>query len=425
MDEQKTTPYAWYVAVVLMLTYAVQHIDRQIMSVILEPVKAEFKLADAELGLLSGLAFAAAFSITVIPMGILVDRGNRKKILTVTLAVWSGMTALGSVTTSFVQLVIARLLVGAAESGGTPSAIAIISDYFPKHKRSSATGIFFFGQGIGILAGFALGGFIVMEYGWRTTLLVAGLPGLILALLILVTVREPKRITLGGNTANLADQSSLIQTLALLWKRRSLFWLVTGTLFGSAMMAAILVWIVSFLVRTHEVDIRTAGLAVGLGMGLSGAFGAITGGFAADWFGRQRPANVPLQIALTQALAVAAFAFAFLTGNYVAAVVAGSLGLMLSHMRDGPVYAFCAMLAGASRKGRIMAIVLLFNNLVGYGLGPLLAGLLSDFYAATAGADSLKYALLTIVAVGLLGVVPFLLACRTVEADLAEADNPA
>lgn len=415
--------YAWYVAIVMMLTYAVQHIDRQIMGVVLEPVKKEFGLADTQLGLISGLAFGAAYSLTVIPMGMLVDRFNRRNILAAALAVWSAMTALGSLATSYGQLAVARVLVGAAESGGSPSAIGLVSDYFPREKRSSATGIFFFGQGIGILAGFGLGGYVVATYGWRTTLLIAGLPGLLLTLLILATIKEPKRTEYEQPQSLRAILVDLGASVATVWRRRSLFWLIVGTLFGSSMVAAIMIWIVSFLVRTHGVDVRTAGLAVGVAMGLSGAFGAATGGFAADWFGKQRPANVPLQLGLTQALAILLFAAAFLTGSYVVAVVAGSLGLMLSHMRDGPVYAWCANLAGSRRRGKILALAFLLNNLVGYGLGPALAGRLSDFYARTAGAASLQYALLTVIALGTIGIVPFLLACRTIEADLANAEE--
>lgn len=282
-------------------------------------------------------------------------------------------------------------------------------------------GLFFFGQGIGILAGFALGGAVVAAYGWRTTLLIAGLPGLALALLIWLTVREPKRAADTGRGT--AGEVALGAALTVMWRRRSLFWLVVGMLFGSAMVAAILIWIVSFLVRQHGVDLRTAGFAVGIGMGLSGALGAVSGGFIADWFGKQRPENVPLQIAATQALGVASFAFGFLTGDYLLAVAAGSLGLMLTHARDGPVYALCATLAGSRRRGRVLALVLLLNNLVGYGLGPLLAGVLSDFYARSSGAHALQYALLSVVALGALGIVPFLIAARTIEGDLVMAED--
>lgn len=420
MDHNRPGCYSWYVATVMMMTYAVQHIDRQIMSVVLEPVKREFQLADAQLGLLSGLAFAIAYSLAVLPLGMLIDRTNRKWVLSAVLAVWSGMTALGSFASSYGQLVAARLLVGGAEAGGSPAAISLIADYFPRDRRSGATGVFFFGQGLGILAGFALGGFIVTTYGWRDTLLVAGLPGLVLAALIALTIREPRR-SAAAETAGF--QIGLLQSLSLVWQRRSLFWLILGTLFGSVMVAAILVWIVSFLVRTHEVDLRSAGLAVGVGMGLAGALGAACGGFSADWFGRQRPANIPLQLALTQASAVASFALAFLSESYLLAVAAGAAGLMLSHTRDGPVYAWCAILAGNSGRGRVIAMVLLLNNLVGFGLGPLLAGLLSDFFAQHAGEAALQFALLTVVAIGSIAIIPFMLAARTIEADLEAAEE--
>lgn len=423
VSSAKVASYSWFVAVILMMTYAVQHIDRQIMAVILEPVKTEFSLSDSQLGLLSGLAFAVAFCVAAIPVGILVDRGNRRNILVVALTIWSGMTALGALATSYFQLVAARLLVGAGESGGTPSAISLLSDYFPREKRSSATGIFFFGQGIGILSGFALGGFIVAEYGWRAALLVAGVPGLILAAIIFLSVREPAKQAPPRLADDGANAATYADTLRVVWRQRSLFWIVVATLFGSAMMAAVLTWIVSFLVRTHGVDVRSAGLAVGIGMGLSGAFGAASGGFVADWFGRQRTRNVPLLIALTQGFSVVSFAIAVLSGQYILAVAFGSLGLMFSHMRDGPAYAYCATLAGAGRRGKIMALVLILNNFVGYGLGPLLAGALSDFFAATMGEDSLRFALLGIVAIGAVGILPFVFAARTIEPDVAWAEN--
>ena len=182
-----------YVLALLTLVYTFNHIDRQVLVILLEPIKADLKLDDAQLGLLTGLAFAAFYATLGIPMAMWADRGNRRTIISLSLAVWSGMTAVSGLAQNFWHLLVARMGVGVGEAGGTPPATSIISDLYAPHERATALGIYTTGIGFGILGGFALGGLVYEAFGWRAAFFIAGIPGLILALLVRFTLKEPKR----------------------------------------------------------------------------------------------------------------------------------------------------------------------------------------------------------------------------------------
>ena len=190
---EKKSIYRWYVLGVLALTYAFSFMDRQIVSILLEDLRLEFALSDTQLGLLSGLAFALFYATLGIPIARLADRYNRINIISTAVAVWSIMTALCGSATSFVQLFLARVGVGIGEAGGGPPSHSTIADYFGPSERSFAISIYSLGATIGALMGLIMGGYVAEHYGWRMAFFVAGVPGLALAILVKLTVREPKR----------------------------------------------------------------------------------------------------------------------------------------------------------------------------------------------------------------------------------------
>ena len=208
----------------LLLTLAatVQFFDRALMVVILEPLKQEFSLTDAQLGLLSGLSYAAAFALAGIPFGWLADRGNRRNLLVGLLAAWSGLVALAGSANSFTALVLTRVGIGAADAGGQPCSVSIISDLYPAKRRATAVAIFFLGVPLGMASGFMVGAIVASQYGWRMGFYVAAVPGLVLALLLLFLVREPKRGASDGLSPANAPAPSLGETLRFMRGQSSL-----------------------------------------------------------------------------------------------------------------------------------------------------------------------------------------------------------
>ena len=198
--------YRYYVLAVLVLIYALNFLDRQIIGILAAPLKAHFELTDAQFGLLGGIAFASVYSTLAIPLAWLADRFSRVWIMTGALAVWSGFTALCGLAGSFTQLFLCRMGVGVGEAGGVAPAYSLISDYFPPSQRARALAVFAFGIPIGTAAGTLVGGLLAVAYGWRTAFIVVGLLGLLLAPLLRLTVRDPQR---GGTDAAAAAAAAL------------------------------------------------------------------------------------------------------------------------------------------------------------------------------------------------------------------------
>ena len=216
-----------YALGVLVVVYTFNFIDRQILSILLEPIKHELLLSDTQLGLLTGFAFAMFYATLGIPIARFADRGNRRNLIAVSLAIWSAMTALSGAAVNFVYLLIARIGVGIGEAGCSPSSHAMIADYYPIRTRATALGVYALGIPIGTLFGFLAGGWINQYFGWRAAFLVVGLPGLILALLVRFTVREPPRGMAEGRDAS-AAQPGIVETLSYLLAKRSFRHLAFG-----------------------------------------------------------------------------------------------------------------------------------------------------------------------------------------------------
>ncbi|MDP1555043.1 MAG: MFS transporter, partial [Hyphomonas sp.] len=219
---------AWVLAV-LTLTYTFNHVDRQILVILLEPIKAEFGLSDGQVGWLTGLSFAAFYATLGIPVAMWADRGNRRNIISIALGIWSAMTALSGLAQNFWHLLLARMGVGIGEAGGTPPATSMIADLYPPQERAMALGVYTSGIGLGIMAGFALGGYIYELYGWRTAFFAAGVPGLILALIVRFGIKEPVR-GLADQRKDEGPAPSLGETLKFIFSQSSYLWLLAGCL---------------------------------------------------------------------------------------------------------------------------------------------------------------------------------------------------
>lgn len=410
----------WYILGVLTLVYALNHVDRQIMVILQEPIKQEFGISDTQLGLLTGILFAAFYATLGIPFAAWADRGNRRNIIAIAVTIWSGMTALSGFAGNFWHLALARMGVGIGEAGGTPPATAMIADIFPPKRRALALGIYTTGISLGILIGFILGGFIAERYGWRVGFFVAGAPGLLIAAILFLTVKEPERGASEDRTTD-EDAPSLRETLSFFKSQRAMVSLLLGGVFVCISANAFLAGIPLYLIRVHEVPIGELGIALGLLMGGLGGIGAITVGALCDKLSEKDLRWRPWTILMTGLLAFP-FIVWFLyaptkTIAYWAYIVPGLFGLLYASIS----YAAMQELVPVRMRAMASAVMLLCLTLLGIGLGPVIMGVLSDVYSDALGAHSIKRSLTIILAFNLLSIIFYLDSARHYRAGVERA----
>ena len=367
--------YKAYVLVVLTLVYFLYLMDRMAIVITQELIKKEFGLSDTQMGLAIGTVYGISYGIAGLPMGWLVDRLNRRNLLVSIVAIWSGLTAVCGLGSSYWHLLIARIGVGAAESGGSPASLSILTDLFPPTRRATVAGIFYSGTSIGMVASFFVGGLIASNFGWRAVFLIYGLPGILLAALIYFTVREPVRH--GRATGPLATEN-ILRTAIRILRTPVLGNVYVGTVLYCLATASVGSWLIAFLMRVHHVDVAMAGSILALSLGLCGIVGSIAIGLLADR-ARRWGSGWPL----------------FVVG--AAAVVNLGSGMVALHAADlhvvtaclcvygataiaysGPTNAVISQLAPAASRGMAFALFALMANLIGSGIGPIAVGALSD-----------------------------------------------
>ena len=260
---------------------ALNQLDRQLMSILLEPVRREFGLTDIQLGLLSGLAFAALYTTLSIPAAVWAVSHSRRNLITAAAVVWGGMTALCGAAQSFAQLFLARLGVGVGEAGGIPPSHAMISDLYRPGERATAMAIWASGNNIGILLAFMFGGIIAQRYGWRTAFVAAGIATVLFAVLVRLTVREPARSVDASPFAAIA-KDHVRESLLGLWRDPVMFQTCLGAIITSAVGFGALAWIPSYLARSHQLPLATIGIYLALVIGIGGAIGNWLGGYYSD-----------------------------------------------------------------------------------------------------------------------------------------------
>ena len=409
--------YAYYVLALLWLVYVFNFVDRQVLAILLEPIKKDLGASDTAMGFLSGFAFALFYTVAGIPIARWADRGTRRTIITIGLALWSGMTALSGMARGFVELAAARVGVGIGEAAGSPPAHSLLSDYFPPHRRATALGIYAAGVYVGVMLAFVGGGYVATHFTWRTAFLLVGLPGLPLAALVRLTVREPAR-TAGQGVAASDDRPSLGEVLRFLASKRSFVFVVVAAAFNTLAGYAVLTWGASFLRRVHAMPIGQVGTSLGLIVGIGGTLGSWLGGVLADRLGQRDPRWYGLVSAIVSALGVP-FAVVFLLAPSASmALVAFTPYYVLAQMYIGAMLAVTQGVVTPRMRATASAVVLFVLNLFGLGLGPLVVGALNDTLKARLGDVAIRYSLLGVVAVSALSVPFFLAASRFLRADL-------
>lgn len=402
----------------LTLMATVQFFDRALMVVIMEPIKTEFALTDAQLGVMAGLSYAAAFALAGIPLGWLADRTHRRNLLAGLLMVWSAMVALVGSANSFAMLIAARIGIGAMDAGGQPCSVSMIADLYPPQRRASAVAVFYVGVPLGMAAGFMAGGLLAAHWGWRAALFIAAVPGMVLALALLVWVREPMRGASEGAAPIHEVTPALGETLRYMWAQRSLMHLMAASVLVTAASSAMMSWIGSLLIRSHGLSLEEVGLMTAICMGGFGALGTLVLGRVADQVGARDMRAQPRLMAFG-ALLIAVFGSVVCLASSVA-VAAVALALFAACVAglNGPTYALTQTLVRLRMRGISMSVLLVLLNLIGVGVGPTLAGALSDVFAAQFGADSVRWAMVCVLGFCLPAVGLFWQCSRSILQDL-------
>ena len=411
---QVSNRYLNYVLVMLTLIYVFNFADRQILVILQESIKKEFQLSDTELGLLSGFVFAIFYVVLGIPIAQYADRGNRRNIVAGSLGLWSIMTAISGYAGNFIQLLLARIGVGVGQSGESPAAHAMISDYFPQEKRSSALSIYSMGLYIGILIAFLMGGYLNHYYGWRTAFLVMGVPGIIFSLLFIATVKEPKRGASDVRESTTGKTYALRTALKLLFSNPIFLYLALAVALHMFCIFALLNWAPSFLSRLHGMKTINIGISLGLIFGVSGAIGTYVRKILTDRLGKRDKRyhlRVPAYSILISILFTAGALF--FQNNYLTLFCLG-VSAFLQSMYLGPFIAVAHSLVPASMRALNSAIVLFILNLIGLGFGPLVVGIISDLLQPSMGIESLRWALSVILIVNIASAALFFAAARKI-----------
>lgn len=411
---QVTRAYRGYVLALLTLVYVVNFVDRQVLAVLIEPIKRDLQLTDSQLGFLSGMAFAFFYVTFGVPLARLADRRSRRNLMAACMAAWSIMTALCGLAGNFMQLLAARIGVAIGEAGCVAPAHSVISDYFRAQDRPAAIGIFSTGASLGIFVGLLLGGWLSETYGWRETLVLIGLPGVLVSLLMLATLREPLRGMSGARapaaTAGAGNWRSLLQVRALLW-------IAIATGLQSMVVYGTASWLPAFYMRVHGMHASQVGTILAIVNGLVAGAGAAIGAYVA---GRLARNDVRWLLWLPAVATLVATPLYFLAVNvddaqlsYLALTPAAFLGAM---------YAPCALaathgLTGDALRATGIALVLLVSNFIGIGGGALLVGFVSDLFIAADPTHSLRYGLEVVLIANLLAFAGYLLASRSLLRD--------
>jgi MFS family permease len=393
--------YRNYALVMLTLVYVFNFVDRQLLVILQESIKKELHLSDTQLGLLSGFTFAIFYVTLGIPIASVADKRNRRNIVAMSLSLWSIMTALSGRARNFIQLLLARIGVGVGEAGGSPPAHAMISDYFPPEKRSTALSVYSTGIYIGILIGFLMGGYLNQHLGWRTAFLVLGIPGVIFSLLFLATVKEPRRGATDAHAALLNKPHGLVEVIRFLFSTKTFVWLALATGLHVFCIYGLVNWAPSFLARLHGMKSSEIGVLLGLILGIGGAIGTYAGGWLTDYFGKNDKSwylKIP-GYAIILSIFFAAGAL-FLQSNFLSVFCLGFC-VSLHSMYLGPSIAVVHSLVPASMRALASAILFLVLNLIGLGFGPLVVGMISDWLAPSLGVESLRWAMSIIVLVSI------------------------
>ena len=405
---------------VLVVVYVFNFIDRQILAILAPAIKDELLLSDTQIGALSGVAFGIFYATLGIPIARLADRYSRVNIISICLSIWSLMTAFSGLATNFVQLLIARIGVGIGEAGGSPPSHSLLADYFAPGKRATALGIYALGVPIGILFGNLAGGWIGEIFGWRQAFFLVGLPGIVLAIILKLTVKEPPR---GYSEEKPADTTTVpFRTVVkTMWGFKSFKYIALGAGTQAFVGYGAIAWMPSFLVRAHDLSIGEVGTALGLIIGFFGGIGTLLSGVIGDKLGAKSVKYYMLVPAYGFLIAVPAGAAVFLVDDLYLVLAIYTIPAFLVNLYTGPTFAMTQSLAPLAMRAAASALLLFIINIIGLVFGPTTVGIISDLLQSSMqmnDVESLQMALLACNFVYLLSFYYYFQASKHLETDL-------
>ncbi|ATE64698.1 MFS transporter [Rhizorhabdus dicambivorans] len=431
--------YGRYVLWMLLIINFLAFLDRQILNILAEPIKQELKLSDTQLGLLTGLAFAFLYTFLGLPIARLAERANRVGIIGISLAIWSAFTIACGFANSYAQLALARVGVGVGEAGCSPASHSLISDYVPREKRASALGFYSMGVPLGTMAGLAFGGLIADAYGWRVAIVVAGAPGILVAILARLTIRDTRRQHIADRGKASPPAPALGLAMRELTSKRAFWWAALAASSSAFLAYGHNAFYASFFLRNHAQGIAEIaatvsggslkasgflGIALGLILGLGGLIGSFLGGRMCDHFAKRDPrANVLLPAGAFLVSLPFVLVAVFIPHTLVALLMLGP-AILLKTFWYGPIFATVQNVVQPGTRATAAAILLGMMNLIGLGLGPVTVGIFSDAFAGTLGpSEGLRWGLAVTAIMGIVPPACLWMASRTLVSETVE-DGP-
>ena len=410
----------WYVLVILTLVYALSIADRFVMSTLIEPIKAALDLSDSRIAFLTGTSLALFYVTAGIPLAALADRANRRTMVAVALGAWSLMTTCSGLAQNFSQLMLARIGVGIGEAGGTPPSTSLVSDYFPWRQRAFALTVYGTGASVGSMLG-SNAGYVSDAWGWRMAFFVLGVPGIALAILIALTMREPHRGRLDESPP--PAQASFRDTLRFMRHQPALLHAVSGATVFTLWCWGLMWWTPSYLVRSHHLSLGDAGGALSLMYGLGGTSVMLLTMVVLGKLARRDARSVPWFVAAVIFIATVPSIIAYMANSAAVAIGMMWIFIPLSYAAFGPTFALLQNLVPASMRAQTVAIMLFTSNIANLVIAPQVVGFASDSLAPVYGAESLRHALIPLAFVGFWAAWHYSLCAKHLVAGLRRAGN--
>jgi MFS family permease len=415
-------PARWYVLALLTVVYALNIADRFCISTLIEPIRLELHLSDSGIAFLTGVALALFYVTLGIPLAVVADRANRRNIVALSLAIWSGMTALCGFAGSYFQLLLARFGVGIGEAGGTPPSTSILADKFPHSSRPMALTIFALGASLGAWLGSSIAGGVAERHGWRAAFLVLGVPGLLCALVVRFTVREPTRGQF-DSTAEHRQKATFAGTLSYIIRHRSAFHLVLGGSVATLWSWGLMWWTPTFLVRMHQLTVGQAGELLGPMHLLAGTAGTILASYLMSRKPAADPRYVARLLAWVTALTTIPSILLFWVGSTTTATVLLWIFVPSVYFYIGPILGLLQNVVPPHMRATTCALLLFTSNVANLVIAPQAVGFLSDWFSSEfhAGGNALRWALLCLAPTGFWAAWHLMASSLAIRADEALA----
>jgi MFS family permease len=411
---------AAYALALLTAIYSLNFLDRTVINILIDPIKHTYHVSDAVMGFISGAGFVILYSILAAPVARWADRSNRRNIITGGLVIWSGMTALGGVARNALQLILSRSGVGIGEAAGTAPSTSMISDLYPGEKRSTAMAIYQLGPAFGIFMGSFVGGWINHYYGWHDAFFVAGIPGILVAVLFRFTVREPKRGMVEKTKVD-TGQQKLAETMRYMSGQTCYVLILIGFCFTTFTQFGFGAWVAPFLGRIYHLNTAQIGTYMGTITIIASVAGTLIGGYLSDWAGRRKiewKIYVPAICSMSAMVGVLLFVFSH---SLAVCLVGFVIVQALSPVHVGPMVAVSHSVVKVGMRAFATSLIYLVSELLGLGLGPWLIGIFNDHFQKQFGVGVIRYTMFPAAVTTFIGGLLFVIAAQYLRRDMARS----